>query len=196
MALIRALPRFDGAPLLQGERVYLRYPMMGDFEGWASLREESRAFLAPWEPTWPADDLTRASFRRRLRRYSRDVREDLGYAFLIYARGSGRVLGGATLSNVRRGVSQACALGYWIGEPYAGQGLMKEAVRLLIPFVFDKLALHRIEAACIPDNERSRRLLLGMGFKEEGVARAYLRINGAWRDHALFALVDSDLKRG
>lgn len=196
MVLIRALPRFDIAPVLQAERVYLRYPVMGDYEGWASLREESRAFLAPWEPTWPADDLTRPSFRRRLRRYGRDVREDLGYAFLIYQRGTGKVLGGATLSNVRRGVSQACSLGYWIGERYAGQGLMKEAVRLLIPFVFEKLALHRIEAACIPGNERSRRLLRSMGFKEEGIARSYLRINGGWRDHALFALIDSDLRSG
>jgi ribosomal-protein-alanine N-acetyltransferase len=195
MSLLRTAPRFELPPILLGDRVLLRYPQMSDFESWSDLREQSRGFLTPWEPTWPPDDLTRPAFRRRLRRYAREAREDTSYAFFVFDRDKGPLLGGCTLSNVRRGVAQACSLGYWMGEPFAGKGLMRDAVRALIPFVFDRLGMHRLEAACLPSNERSTRLLLGLGFKQEGLARKFLKINGAWQDHLLFALLDDD-RRG
>lgn len=192
MSLIPSLPRAEPPPLLRGDDVFLRYPHAADFEEWSALRGASRAFLTPWEPTWGTNDLTRASYRQRLRRYQRDVRDDKGYAFFIFDAGTGALAGGATLSNVRRGVSQACSLGYWMGEAYAGRGMMRRALTALLPHIFGKLALHRIEAACLLDNERSQRLLRSLGFVEEGVARQYLRINGAWRDHVLFALLAAD----
>ena len=167
---------------------------MADYAEWAGLREASRAFLTPWEPTWPADDLTRAAFRRRLRRYAEDQRSDQSYAFFIFRSSDQVLLGGLTLANVRRGVAQAGSLGYWIGEPYARRGHMTAAVRALLPFAFGALRLHRVEAACIPSNATSIRLLENSGFAREGYAREYLCINGIWQDHLLYARLQDDAR--
>lgn len=191
MALFRLGPTSENATFVRGEGVYLRPPEMRDFEAWAGLRERSRAFLTPWEPTWPGDDLTRASFRRRLRRHQQEIDNDEAYPFLIF-RDDDALLGGLTLGQVKRGVVQAATLGYWIGAPYAGKGFMSRAVRAVIGFAFSTLRLHRIEASCLPHNEASIRLLERAGFTREGYARAYLRINGAWQDHLLYALLESD----
>lgn len=188
----------DMLPAVAGEGVELRPPQMRDFEAWAALRERSRAFLAPWEPSWPRDDLTRAAFRARLRRYARDVRADAGYPFLLFthdAHHGGTLVGGLTIGQVRRGVAQTAALGYWMGEPFAGRGLMTAAVRALAPFVFGALRLRRLEAACLPHNTASIRLLERVGFQREGYARQYLCIAGEWRDHVLYALLADDLQR-
>jgi ribosomal-protein-alanine N-acetyltransferase len=179
-------------PVLQGEGVFLRYPQMADFAAWSALRSQSREFLAPWEPTWALDELSRGAFRRRIRRYQREIRNDLAYPFFLFRKHDNLLLGGCTLSNVRRGVTQSAALGYWIGEPYARHGHMRAALCAILPFVFQVLGLHRLEAACIPENEASRALLLKLGFREEGRARRYLQINGEWRDHVLFALLEDD----
>lgn len=183
-------------PVLKGQRLYLRPPTSSDYPAWSQLRAESRAFLEPWEPKWPADDLSRMAFRRRLRRYQRDIREQDGYAFFVFDSSNHALLGGLTLSNIRRGVTQSCSLGYWMGECYAGRGHMTEAVRTVVQFVFGNLRLHRLEAACLPTNQASIRLLEKVGFQREGYARSYLCINGAWQDHLLYALVSSDLRGG
>jgi [ribosomal protein S5]-alanine N-acetyltransferase len=179
-------------PVLHGDGIFLRYPQMSDFAAWAALRGESREFLAPWEPTWAADELSRSAFRRRIRRYQREIRGDLSYPFFVFRKTDNLLIGGCTLSNVRRGVTQSAAIGYWIGERYARHGHMHAALTAVLPFVFQVLALHRLEAACIPENEASRALLLKVGFREEGRARRYLQINGEWRDHVLFALLEDD----
>ena len=195
MALLRTASPSDFGPIIESERVMLRTPQMSDYPAWAELRASSREFLVPWEPRWAMDELTRASFRRRVRHYQRDLREDIGYALFIYSVATGGLVGGVTLCNVRRGVTQSCTLGYWIGAQYAQQGYMTAAVRAVVPYVFDSLDLHRLEAACLPTNTASMRLLEKTGFKREGLARRYLRINGGWQDHLLYALLDSD-KRG
>ena len=173
-------------------RVALRYPAPEDYAAWTSLRAQSREFLVPWEPTWPEDELTRTAFRRRLRLYLRAIRAEEAHPFFVLRRTDARIIGGLTLSNIRRGVTQSCALGYWLGQPFSGQGFMTEAVKGAIRFAFTTLGLHRIEAATLPGNAPSRRLLTRCGFAEEGYARRYLKINGAWQDHILFALLDSD----
>jgi [ribosomal protein S5]-alanine N-acetyltransferase len=170
----------------------LRTPLMGDYPEWAALRESSRAFLTPWEPTWPADDLTRPAFRRRLRRYAEDLRTDQSYALFIFRTSDSLLVGGLTLANVRRGVAQAGSLGYWIGQPFARRGYMLAAVRALVPFAFGPLRLHRLEAACIPTNAASIGLLEKSRFTREGYAREYLCINGVWQDHLLFARLKAD----
>jgi len=192
MAFFRTVGLAETASILEGEGVTLRVPQMNDHAEWAALREASRAFLVPWEPTWPADDLTRAAYRRRLRRYSEDMRTDQAYAFFVFRERDNVLVGGLTLANVRRGVAQAGSLGYWMGEPHAGQGLMSAAVRTLIPFAFGTLGLHRLEAACIPTNVASITLLERTGFVREGYAREYLCINGIWQDHLLYARLKAD----
>ena len=146
----------------------------------------------PWEPTWPADDLTRASFRRRIKRYSEDQRGDLAYPFFIFRKSDNVLVGGLTLTNIRRGCAQAASLGYWMGAAYARQGYMTAAVGALLPFAFGTLRLHRVEAACIPANVASIRLLEKTGFKREGFARQYLCIDGVWQDHLLYARLKDD----
>lgn len=194
MALLRAATPSDFGPVLETERVVLRAPQMSDYPSWAELRGDSREFLVPWEPRWAPDELSRSSFRRRVRHYLRDMREDMGYALFVYDTRSAALVGGLTLCNVRRGVTQSCTLGYWVGAKYARQGYMTAAVRAIVPFVFESLELHRLEAACLPTNTASMRLLDRIGFEREGLARRYLRINGEWRDHVLYALLDTDTR--
>jgi ribosomal-protein-alanine N-acetyltransferase len=133
--------------------------------------------------------LSRGSFRRRLKRYAEDQRNDLAYPYFIFRNEDQKLIGGLTVTNIRRGVAQAGSLGYWMGAAYARQGYMTAAVRVLVPFVFSTLKLHRIEAACIPENAASVQLLEKTGFTREGYAREYLCINGSWQDHLLYAQV-------
>lgn len=192
MAFIRSVTVTEYGPVLKGDRVMLRLPQMADYPAWAELRHKSRDHLRPWEPSWSHDELTRSAYRRRLRFYQRELREDQGCAFFVFREHDQMLLGGITLSHVRRGVTQSGSLGYWIGLPFAGQGYMTDGVRAAIPFVFDTLRLHRLEAACLPTNLPSRRVLEKSGFRYEGTARGYLKIDGLWQDHVLFGLLDTD----
>jgi len=179
-------------PILKGKRVTLRLPVNADYPAWAALREASRGFLEPWEPRWAPDELERQAWRARILRYREDYQRGSAVPFFIFTGQNGTLAGGITLGNIRHGVSQSAQIGYWIGERYAGKGLMLEAVDLVIPYAFDGLGLHRIEAACIPDNRRSIRVLEKARFTREGLLRSYLRINGSWQDHYLYALIASD----
>lgn len=192
MAFFRTVSINETMPAIAGAGVTLRAPQGSDHAEWAALRETSRAFLVPWEPTWPADDLTRGAFRRRLKRYAEDARSDLAYAFLIFRSDDDALVGGLTLANIRRGVAQAGSIGYWVGAPFARKGHMTAAMRALIPFCFGSLRLHRLEAACIPANAASVGLLEKTGFQREGYARSYLCINGTWQDHLLYARIKDD----
>ncbi|WP_183256190.1 GNAT family N-acetyltransferase [Brevundimonas basaltis] len=181
---------------VKGDGVTLRSPRASDYEAWAAQRQASQAYLRPWEPTWPEDDLTRAAFKRRLSIYARETDAGNAWPFFIFADSDQALVGAITLSNVRRGVAEAGTLGYWIGQTRAGQGHATAAVRALVGHAFDELKLHRVEAACVPANLASRRVLEKSGFVLEGQARAYLKINGAWADHLLFGIVNDAAGRG
>ncbi len=192
MAFLRSPFAPELPPVLKNGKVMLRAPEASDYESWAGLRLASRDFLVPWEPQWPSNDLSRTSFRSRVKRYWRDIEDDAAYPFFIFTNDGRTFLGGLTLSNVRRGVAQIATLGYWVGAPFARQGYMTAALRLVTPFAFEHLHLHRIEAACLADNKASIALLQRNDFAREGLARRYLKINGLWQDHLLFArLADS-----
>ncbi len=192
MALFRTdIADLPGGEII-GKNIVLRPPQVEDYDDWARLRAKSQAFLTPWEPSWAKDELTRSSFKRRVRRYGEDRLAAAGYAFLVYRQSDGRLVGGCNLSNVRRGVAQMASLGYWVGEPFRRQGMIGAAVEAVCGFAFDELRLHRVDAACIADNHPSRRLLEGLGFIEEGLARGYLKINGEWRDHVTYARITPD----
>jgi ribosomal-protein-alanine N-acetyltransferase len=192
MVFLRSNLGQEAGPIVRGRRVTLRAPQMYDFAAWAEARQMSREHLVPWEPAWTRDELTRSAFRRRIRHYQREAREDLGYAFFIFGEREDFLLGGLTLSNVRRGVTQAAALGYWLNVSVTGHGYMREAVAAICPFAFEQLRLHRVEAACLPHNTRSVGVLEACGFTREGLARRYLKINGTWQDHLLLARLIDD----
>lgn len=180
---------------LDGDGVRLRPFRPTDYAEWVELRIASREFLQPWEPTWPSDDLTRTGFRRRMTAYHREIDLGVGFPFLIFRTSDGAMTGGVSISNVRRGVALMGTMGYWCAAPYARQGHTLAGARAAAEFGFGRLGLHRLEAACVPENNASRNLLLRAGFKQEGKASAYLKINGVWRDHLTFGLLASDLTK-
>jgi len=192
----------DDTPVLMGSRVSLRAPRSSDYAAWRDLRRLSRDFLKPFEPRWSESDLSPRVFSARLRRSREEVRAGTDYSFFLFmhVNGTEQLVGGITLSNVRRRAAQFVNLGYWMGQPYAGKGLMTEAVGLAVPFCFETLGLHRIHAAFLPDNMASRRVLEKNGFREEGFADSYLQIDGRWADHVLFGLTreryDATLRHG
>ncbi|MBL9099114.1 MAG: GNAT family N-acetyltransferase [Alphaproteobacteria bacterium] len=193
MPLRTALPGAKAQFVLEGKSVRLRPPLAADYVQWSKLRGDSRDFLTPWEPTWAPDELSRAAFRRRLRRYAQAARAGTGHMFFVFDRKTGDLLGGCQLSNIRQGIAQSAAsLGYWMGRYHAGKGLMTDAVITLVRHAFDRMGFHRIEAACLPTNVASRRVLTKVGFTAEGTARKYLKINGEWQDHLLFAVIAGD----
>ncbi len=177
-------------PVIVGDGLTIRCPHLTDHAEWRALRLKSRQFLTPFEPRWGENELTARGFAERVRRNRRDASAGTEYSLLIFDHSPGRpvMVGGMTLSNIRRRAAQNVTLGYWMAVDFAGKGIMTRAVALILPFVFDTLQLHRIEAACLPDNIASRRVLSANGFKEIGYAEYYLQINGEWRDHVLFAL--------
>lgn len=189
VAFLRSIRPEEDFEVIRGRNLLLRHPAASDYAAWAELRALSRAHLTPWEPTWSHNDLTRSMYRRRLRAYAKDIRDDLSYPYFIFDAETETLIGGLTLSNVRRGSAQSASLGYWMGAPYAGRGRMREAVEMLLPVAFGALRLHRVEAATMLRNAASIRVLESTGFEREGIARAYLKINGRWEDHLLYARV-------
>lgn len=182
-------------PRIETERMTLRLPQHADYPGWSALRAASAGFLQPWEPTWAEDHLSRRAFTNRVYWAARAHRSGTALPVFLIRREDGQVLGAITLDNIRRGPAQAGTLGYWIGQPFARQGFMREALMAVVHHAFTRLDLSRLEAACLPENAASRGVLEKSGFKYEGVAQSYLQINGRWRNHVLYANLRSD-RRG
>ena len=126
MAFLRSSLDADPRPLVRAQDLILRFPSMADYAPWADLRGRSRAYLEPWEPKWADDELSKSAYKLRLRHYERELRDQTGFAFFVYRTGhpNDTLIGGLTLTNVRRGVTQSCAIGYWMGQQFAGRGTM------------------------------------------------------------------------
>ena len=176
-------------------RLSLRLPEHRDFREWAKLRHESKAFLSPWEPIWAPDHLSRASFTNRVYWSQRAVKNGNAVPLFVFHKEVGQLVGAITLDNIRRGPSQVGTIGYWVGQQYARQGFMSEAIIAMVAHAFGALDLSRVESACLPNNLASRGVLEKAGFKYEGVAQSYIQINGRWRNHVLYAALRGD-RRG
>ena len=187
--------RLRGKVRIDTERMMLRPPVHADFRAWATLREQSAEFLKPWEPSWSSDHLTRKGFVNRVYWANRSIAQGTALPLFLERRSDRQLLGAITLDNIRRGPAQAGTIGYWIGEAYARQGFMREALTGLVHHAFEVLDLSRLESACLPENSASRGLLEKCGYKYEGVAQSYLQINGRWRNHVLYANLRGD-RRG
>lgn len=187
MGLFSAFKAPSPEPRLMGEKVVVRPPCMDDFPAWRAERLASQAFLVPWEPEWRDDDHLAANFRARLRRYDELMAGDMAFPFFIFSRESQAFLGAITVSHIRRGVADMATLGYWVGASHARKGYMTDAIRVVSQHAFTHLSLHRLEAACLPRNAASIKLLQRSGFEREGYARQYLKIAGRWEDHLLWS---------
>lgn len=172
--------------------VSFRGPELRDYKSWKKLRHNSADFLIPWEPRWPPDDLTWTGYRRRLKFVRQDLKNGVGITFFIFQRETNELVGGMTFSNIRYGSVRGCQLGYWMGQSYSGRGFMKIAVNNALYFLFTNTTLERVEAVCLPENERSIGLLKTLGFRKEGEIRQYMEINGERRDHLLFGILKTE----
>ena len=170
----------------------LRMPQVADYDEWIALRETSRAHLTKWEPDWTQDDVSVDAFRARVKTQEKLQRAGVALSFFICDESSGKIVGGATLSDIRHHAAHSATIGYWIGAAHLRRGHGSAAVRLIVDHAFGPLRLNRVEAACQPGNGASIGLLTKLGFKQEGFARDFLYINGAWRDHLLFAVTARD----
>lgn len=186
----------DNGTILVHEPVYLRQPNLGDHEAWAALREQSRGALVKWEDAWSLEDLTAASFRRKLKLYAAAAARGRGLYYFVFSQKDNALLGGATLSNIVNGAYQAATISYWIGSAHQRCGFGAAAVHALQAQAFETLGLRRLVAACQPENVISQRLLLKCGFRIEGRAIDYLKINGEWRDHLIYARTSSEYCNG
>ena len=170
-----------------------------DWDGWRDVRQRSREWLEAWEPRpepGVADPVTdREAFRARCGAWDRQRHFDAAYGFGLFLL-DGRFAGEASLGSVQRGPFQSAFIGYWVDEALAGRGYVPEGVVLLLRYAFEALNLHRLEAAIVPRNTASRRVVEKLGFREEGLRVAFLHIAGAWRDHRSFALTTEEVPQG
>ena len=180
---------------ITGRKVILRPPQYSDWKAWADERKKNKLYLQPWEPLWSINELERSSFVKRVRMFERLSHNDQAYSFLIYKSDNEDFIGEVNISNVQRGIIQSCTIGYWIAKDCEGKGMMSESLELVKEFIFNELKLHRIEAACLPHNIPSLKVLLKNGFIKEGTARKLLKINDKWQDHTVLSFIFDDFKK-
>lgn len=175
---------------LYGRRVVLRPLVAQDFAAWSEVRLRNGEWLTRWEPMrlphQPDPETSRELFAARCAARERERHAGTQYSFGIFV--DGAFAGEINLNNVIRGAMQSATIGYWIDRARAGNSYMSEAVVVLSEFAFDELSLHRLEVCIIPRNANSRRVMEKLQIREEGVAKRFLEINGAWEDHMRYGL--------
>lgn len=181
--------------VLTTERLYLRPPQLSDHLDWAQLRRDDYDFLAPWEPLRAHDHLSKSAFRARVSWSARAIRTDRAVPLFIFRQEDNALVGAVTLDNIQRGPAQYATVGYWMGKRYIRNGYMVEALQETVRHAFGPLDLSRVQAACLPENAASRRVLERSDFRYEGVAKSYLQIAGKWRTHVIYACLRED-RRG
>ena len=179
--------------LLESGRVYLCPPTADDWKEWLEVRQKNQEYLAVYEPSWSARYAEQDYYLNRLEKQKIEWEAGRGAYFLIHHAKNHNIIGGVNLNNISMGAARYASLGYWLDHDYEGQGYMRESIASVIDYAFNTLELRRLNAACLIENNRSARLLQSLGFAEEGLAKKYLQINGAWQDHRLFGLINENL---
>lgn len=189
---LKSVSKERACPKLKGERIHLCSLQKEDYAQWAEIRRRNQDFLKPFEPKWSSDALSDVFFKRRLHKQKQEKEAGRGAFFLIHHNQDRKIIGGINLNNIQYGAARCASLGYWLEKGSLKQGYMHEAASLVIDYAFNVLNLHRLHAACLPNNQDSVNLLLKLGFQEEGFAEKYLQINGVFEDHRLFGLIKKD----
>jgi ribosomal-protein-alanine N-acetyltransferase len=167
-----------------GERVFLRRPAPGDLDEFVAAVRRSRHLYRGWvEPARGSDGF--ALYVRRTRRVDCE-------GCVVCQLEDGAIAGVVNVNEIVRGGFQSGYLGYYVFEPFAARGFMREALRLMVERAFGPLALHRLEANIQPQNRRSRSLVEGLGFRLEGLSPRYLKLGGRWLDHERWAITVED----
>ena len=178
---------------LHGDDILLRPARLRDRARWNEVRAENKEWLTPWEATLPqlpqgspayTNQLERPSFYEMVRSLNREARAGRSYSFLIWH--GENLVGQITMGGVMYGALRGAHIGYWIDRNFANKGFTTQAVKLVSSFGFSELGLHRIEINVRPENAASCRVAEKAGFVAEGQRKAFLHIDGAWRDHICF----------
>ena len=174
-------------PIILSERLIIRLPVIADYENWVILRKKSENFLNQWEPEKDFNYYSKNLFVKRVRWAKKNFDLKIVLHFFLFLRSNYQLVGGITLDNIRYGPFQSATLGYWLGEEFSKKGIMTEGLNSLITYANKTVGISRIEAATLPNNLASRRLLENCNFKYEGVGQYYLQIKGKWQHHILYA---------
>ena len=172
--------------------VELRLPTKEDAEAFLDLVLRNREHFRPYEPRRPASYFTLGGQRDQVAAAQRQAEAGERFEFGIWTRNGGTLVGRISLGGISRGALQNAYLGYGIDIDHGGRGYATQAVKLATRVAFEDLGLHRVQAAVVPENVASARVLLKVGFREEGLARRYLFLDGQWKDHRMFALTVDD----
>jgi [ribosomal protein S5]-alanine N-acetyltransferase len=174
--------------------VLLRLPEPRDAESFLGLVTRNRDHFRPYEPRRPASYFTLAGQREQIAAAQRQAELGERFEFGVWERNGGGLVGRLSLGGISRGALQSAYLGYGIDVGHGGRGYATQAVRLAVRVAFDDLRLHRVQAAVVPENKASARVLAKVGFHEEGLARRYLFLDGQWKDHRMFALTEDEVR--
>jgi len=189
--------RGAGVSDLESQRLLLRQLTVADASEFSMLRYANFAWLKPWDPTTPEGPPPMLTFKQMIREKNAAAREGTGYSWVLTLpqlhSGKPPIIGQVSVSGVQWGAARTASIGYWIDSSHAGFGLMPEACALVVDYCFGVLGLHRLEINIRPENEPSLKVVHKLGFRDEGLRRAYLHIDGQWRDHRTFALNREEL---
>ena len=180
--------------VLADGRVGLRPLRRRDIDAWREVRARNAAWLAPWEATAPSPAAEPVSFAATVRFLRSEARAGRVLPFVVTY--DGGLVGQVTVGGITRGSLCSAHVGYWIDERVAGRGITPTAVALVVDHCFGPVGLHRVEADVRPENTASRRVVEKLGFREEGLHRRYLHIDGDYRDHVVYALLAEDQPEG
>lgn len=188
----------DAVAPLSSDRLLLREMTLRDQLAWIDLRNANAMWLKPWDPTNPLGAPEPMSFRQMLAAKRAAAHAGSGYSWVmtlpqLHSKNP-PIIGQVSVSGIQYGAARTASIGYWIDSSHAGFGLMPEACALVIDHCFQTLALHRLEINIRPENAASLRVVQKLGFRDEGVRKRFLHIDGAWRDHRTFALNREELK--
>jgi [ribosomal protein S5]-alanine N-acetyltransferase len=184
-------------PDLLDQPVSLRPVRVKDAAAWRDTRVRNAGWLRAWEPTNPETPLYRSSlgpYVSMARTMRREARQGLTVPWVVTF--GGRFVGQLTVGSIVWGSARSAQVGYWIDEAYAGRGITPTALAMAMDHCFFVIGLHRVEATIRPENHASRRVVEKLGFREEGLRRRSLHIDGAWRDHLCYAMTAEDAAGG
>lgn len=177
---------------MSSENIYLRHFVRNDIEALLAFRLRNREFSQPFEPIREEYYFTLEGHQIEIENGILGVKRDQSYIFGIFLKETEELIGRIALTGVARGPFQNAYIGYNIDEKHNGKGYATAAVSLCVAFAFEQIGLHRVEAGVMPRNLPSIRVLEKVGFRHEGSAKRYLKINGVWEDHELFAITVED----
>jgi ribosomal-protein-alanine N-acetyltransferase len=190
--------RMRGWPVTLTEGpVGLRPLRIRDAATWRDMRVRNAEWLRPWEPTNPETPLFRSGlgpYVSMVHTMRREARQGLALPWIVTYHGD--FAGQLTVGAVVWGSARSAQIGYWVDRLVAGRGVMPTAVAMAVDHCFFTIGLHRVEANIRPENTASRRVVEKLGFREEGIRRRQLHIDGAWRDHMCYGLTVEDVPGG